>query len=148
MLRPTERTSHRPMRRDIQLLRALAVALVVGYHIWPSGVPGGDVGVDLFFVISGFLIISGLVDEFRATGRFGLGAFGTRRIKRLLSAALLVLAVTFAATLVILPGSQQPEALKELITSRTPSRRHARRRSHASWSVSAGRASSSPAEPA
>lgn len=44
------------MRADIQALRAFAVAVVVGFHLWPGRVPGGYVGVDVFFVISGFLI--------------------------------------------------------------------------------------------
>jgi peptidoglycan/LPS O-acetylase OafA/YrhL len=42
------------IRPEIQALRALAVALVVVYHLWPSSLPGGFVGVDVFFVISGF----------------------------------------------------------------------------------------------
>ena len=50
-----------PFRTDIQALRAVAVALVVVYHLWPGGVPGGFIGVDVFFVISGFLITAHLL---------------------------------------------------------------------------------------
>ena len=50
-------------RGDIQALRALAVTLVVVYHFWPHRLPGGFVGVDVFFAISGFLIVSHLLSE-------------------------------------------------------------------------------------
>ena len=65
-------THHRP---DIQALRALAVTLVVTYHFWPGRVPGGFVGVDVFFVISGFLITSALLRR---------AARGTARPRRVL----------------------------------------------------------------
>ena len=54
-------------RTDIQAMRALAVVLVVCNHLWPLGLPGGYVGVDVFFVISGFLISSHLVREIEAS---------------------------------------------------------------------------------
>ena len=57
------------MRREIQGLRAVAVLLVVLFHLWPGRVPGGYVGVDVFFVISGFLITSLLLREVDRTGR-------------------------------------------------------------------------------
>ena len=56
-------------RPDIEALRALAVLLVVAYHLEPSVVPGGYIGVDIFFVISGFLITSHLLREAERTGR-------------------------------------------------------------------------------
>jgi peptidoglycan/LPS O-acetylase OafA/YrhL len=81
-------------RTDIQGLRAVAVLLVVLGH---AGVPmfaGGYVGVDVFFVISGFLITGLLVREYRATGRISLRRFYARRVARLLPAATLVVAAT------------------------------------------------------
>jgi peptidoglycan/LPS O-acetylase OafA/YrhL len=78
-------------------LRAIAVALVVVYHLFPqSWVRGGFIGVDVFFVISGFLITTLLLREHAATGRIGLGAFWLRRARRLLPA--LALVVTVCAT--------------------------------------------------
>jgi peptidoglycan/LPS O-acetylase OafA/YrhL len=100
-------------RPEIQALRALAVALVVAFHVWPDAVPGGFVGVDVFFVISGFLITGGLVREARA-GRLRLGAFWARRARRLLPAALLVLGVCTAATIAFLPRTAWEGTLTEV----------------------------------
>ena len=82
-------------RADIQGMRALAVLVVVLYHI--DLVPGGYVGVDVFFVISGFLMGGLLLREAEQTGRVSLRNFFTRRSRRLLPA----LAVTVLATMVI-----------------------------------------------
>ncbi|TPW71765.1 acyltransferase family protein [Schumannella sp. 10F1B-5-1] len=79
-------------------LRAIAVALVVVFHLAPVGVlPGGFLGVDVFFVISGFLITTLLLRERAATGRIRLGSFWMRRARRLLPALALVLLVCGAA---------------------------------------------------
>ncbi len=67
-------------------LRALAIAAVLVYHLDPRWLPGGFLGVDVFFVVSGFLITTLLVDERRRTGRVDLPAFWTRRARRLLPA--------------------------------------------------------------
>lgn len=77
-------------RRDIQGLRALAVLAVIGAHAagWPAG---GVLGVDVFFVISGFLITGMLLREARGSGRIRLAGFYARRARRLLPAALVVL---------------------------------------------------------
>ncbi|MER6799713.1 acyltransferase family protein, partial [Amycolatopsis mediterranei] len=83
-------TGHK-QRDDIQGLRALAVGLVLVYHLRPGWLPGGFVGVDVFFVISGYLIIGTLTGELRRTGRVGLLTFYARRIRRLLPAATVVL---------------------------------------------------------
>lgn len=104
-------------RDDIQALRALAVAAVLLYHLWPNRVTGGFVGVDVFFVISGFLITSHLLDEIRRTGRLGLARFWARRAKRLLPASLLVLAVTAAGILLWVPQTSWPQYLREVIAS-------------------------------
>jgi peptidoglycan/LPS O-acetylase OafA/YrhL len=61
----------RPVRPEIQALRAVAALLVVLYHLWPGRLPGGFMGVDVFFVISGFLITSHLAREATSTGRDG-----------------------------------------------------------------------------
>ena len=93
-------------RRDIQGLRTVAVGLVIIYHIWPLVMPGGFVGVDVFFVISGFLIVGSLVREVEATGRISVRSFYAKRIRRLLPAASLVLLVTLAAMVLLLPQSR------------------------------------------
>lgn len=79
-------------------LRGVAVALVVGFHLWPDVVRGGWLGVSLFFTLSGYLII-GLIDaEIRSTGRLRLGRFMARRVRRLLPAALLTISAAVALT--------------------------------------------------
>ena len=80
----------RRLRPEIQALRAIAVGLVVTYHFFPLRLPGGFVGVDVFFVISGFLITGNLLREAGRTGRIRYGQFLLRRAKRLLPASLLV----------------------------------------------------------
>ena len=72
-------------------LRAFAVLGVMAYHLGLGWASGGYLGVDLFFVLSGFLITSLLVEEWRGTGRIRLGAFWGRRARRLLPALFLVL---------------------------------------------------------
>lgn len=92
----------RAPRADIQGLRALAVGLVVLYHFWPQRLTGGYVGVDVFFVISGFLITTHLLE--RPPGRpRDLAEFWGRRIRRLLPAAILVILVTLAVTWLVAP---------------------------------------------
>ena len=72
-------------------LRALAVAAVLAFHGGMPWARGGFLGVDAFFVLSGFLITSLLVAEWERTGRIRLGAFWLRRVRRLLPALLLVI---------------------------------------------------------
>lgn len=81
----------------LDALRALAVVLVIVYHISPSWAPGGFIGVDVFFVISGFLITSLLLREYRDHGRINLRQFYLRRARRLLPAMVLVVAICTAA---------------------------------------------------
>jgi peptidoglycan/LPS O-acetylase OafA/YrhL len=90
-------------RQDIQALRAVAVAGVVLYHLWPRAVRGGFVGVDVFFVISGFLITRQLTAELSRSGRISLSRFWARRIRRLLPAAFLVLAASLAILFGLMP---------------------------------------------
>ncbi|VAZ70763.1 O-acetyltransferase OatA [Mycobacterium kansasii] len=93
--------SERPERHGgipaLDGLRAIAVALVLAGHGGIPGMTGGFIGVDVFFVLSGFLITSLLLDELRHTGRISLTAFWIRRARRLLPAlVLMVLTVTAA----------------------------------------------------
>ncbi|MFS8104182.1 acyltransferase [Lentzea alba] len=97
------RPSSPGFRTDVQALRAIAVLAVVVNHFWPNVMTGGYVGVDVFFVISGFLITSHLDREIVRTGKVRLGMFYARRIRRLLPAAFLVLIVSIVAAWFLLP---------------------------------------------
>jgi len=99
----------------IQGLRAIAVLLVVVFHIWPGRLTGGYIGVDVFFVISGFLITGQLVREIAATGRVRLGTFWAKRARRLLPAAILVIIVSAVLCLTLMPGSSMPTDVRELL---------------------------------
>lgn len=91
-------------RPDIDGLRAIAVTAVLIFHALPGFVPGGYVGVDIFFVLSGYLITGLLVEDFRKD-RYSVLEFYVRRAKRLFPALLLVLSVVLAAGwLILLPG--------------------------------------------
>lgn len=85
-------------RPDIQALRALAVSLVVLYHAGIPGVHGGFLGVDVFFVVSGFVITNVLLRERSSVGKTSIPGFYTRRIRRILPAATAVLILTVFAT--------------------------------------------------
>ena len=93
------------LRTDIQGLRAIAVSLVLVYHLVPRRLTGGFTGVDVFFVISGFLITSHLLSR-PPRGVLDLLTFWGRRIRRLLPASLLVLAVTLIASRLVAPETQ------------------------------------------
>jgi peptidoglycan/LPS O-acetylase OafA/YrhL len=92
-----------PFRPDVEGMRAVAVGLVVAFHAGLAVVSGGYVGVDVFFVLSGFLITGLLVGELRRTGTVGLREFWARRARRLLPVSTLVLIVTAFAARVVLP---------------------------------------------
>lgn len=93
------------VRTDIQGLRALAVSLVLIYHLTPDSLSGGYIGVDVFFVISGFLITLHLLGRIPTGGR-DLVTFWSRRVRRLLPASLLVLATTLVASRIWAPETQ------------------------------------------
>jgi peptidoglycan/LPS O-acetylase OafA/YrhL len=103
-------------RKDIQGLRALAVALVVVYHLWNNGLRGGFVGVDVFFVISGFLITSHLLGK-PPRRLADLGAFWARRIRRLLPAALTVLVASLVAARLLAPETQWKATAQQISAS-------------------------------
>ena len=87
-------------------LRAIAVGLVLAYHFFPASLPGGFLGVDIFFVISGFLITSLLLRERQRHGRISLIGFWRRRARRLLPPLVVVLlaCTTFALLVAALGG--------------------------------------------
>ncbi len=93
------------VRTDIQALRALAVGGVMLYHLWPNRLTGGYVGVDVFFVISGYLITAHLVAHPPNQVRNVLD-FWSRRIRRLLPAALLVLLTVLVVSRLVAPATQ------------------------------------------
>src|SRR4051794_24263501 len=97
---PDRSFSYRP---DIDGLRGIAVLAVVLYHVQLGGLKGGFVGVDIFFVISGYLI-TGIIDREIDQGMFSFSAFYARRIRRLFPALFVMLAVTLlAGTVILLP---------------------------------------------
>lgn len=104
-------------RNDLQGLRAIAVIAVLLFHIWPDHFKGGFIGVDVFFVISGFLITSLLVAEIEKTGHLDLSNFWSRRLRRLLPAATLVLLVSLWACLKWLPETEWLNTAKQVFAS-------------------------------
>ncbi|GAA1140334.1 acyltransferase family protein [Ornithinicoccus hortensis] len=104
-------------RPDIEGLRAVAVLMVLAFHAGVPLVPGGFAGVDVFFVISGFLITGLLVREVERSGRVSLTSFYARRAKRLLPAASLVLVVTGVLTWLFVPRIRWAEIGGDLVGS-------------------------------
>ncbi|MEU0192429.1 acyltransferase family protein [Streptomyces afghaniensis] len=107
---------HAP-RLDIQGLRAVAVGLVVLKHAGVSQVSGGYIGVDVFFVISGFLITSLLLRELATTGRVSVRSFYARRALRLLPASSLVIAVTLGGAWLFLSKARLAEYAGDALAS-------------------------------
>lgn len=103
-------------RPDIDGLRAVAVVGVVLYHAGVPGLTGGFVGVDVFFVISGFLITGLLAEEVRQE-RFSMLGFYDRRMRRLLPALLSVLATSTGAALLMLPPGELTSYARTLVST-------------------------------
>ncbi|MDJ1463322.1 acyltransferase family protein [Nitratireductor sp. GZWM139] len=104
-------------RTDIDGIRALAVLLVVIFHINENLIPGGFVGVDVFFVISGYLITGNILRDYQR-GTFTFSEFYRRRIRRILPAMFTVTFVTLiAGTLLLLPEDVNQLALSSLATA-------------------------------
>ncbi|MGJ5072812.1 acyltransferase family protein [Bradyrhizobium oligotrophicum] len=99
-------------RADIDGLRAIAVLPVLFYHAFPAAVPGGFYGVDIFFVISGYLI-TGIIHKQMLSNRFSIADFYARRIRRIFPALITVVLVTFLIAWFFLP----PRELKSLGTN-------------------------------
>jgi peptidoglycan/LPS O-acetylase OafA/YrhL len=98
-------------RGDIEGLRAIAILLVIGAHAGVPWLGGGFVGVDVFFVLSGFLITGLLVQEITGTGRLNFADFYIRRLRRLLPALILMLVGSaFVASLLLAPSEQISQA--------------------------------------
>lgn len=113
--RPRTSSSRSPLRLDIQGLRAIAVLQVVAFHAGLP-VPGGFFGVDVFFVISGFVITGMLLREWNSTGCIRFGRFYARRFKRLTPALAVMAAVTVGGSAVLLsPIMRQQAAAKTAI---------------------------------
>jgi peptidoglycan/LPS O-acetylase OafA/YrhL len=101
-------SSQNERRPDIQGLRAVAVVLVVADHAGAPGFSGGFVGVDVFFVISGYVITQLLLREAPKGARRGLADFYTRRIRRIVPAATATLVVTMVAAALLLGARMNP----------------------------------------
>ena len=104
-------------RRDIEGLRALAVVAVLLYHFGVPGFDGGYVGVDVFFVVSGFLITSLLVNERVSTGRVSLREFYARRVRRLLPISAVVLVATAVVSAVWLDVTRHDPLVDEIVAA-------------------------------
>lgn len=113
---PTPRSRGR-FRTDIEGLRAVAVLMVLLYHAGVPWAAGGFAGVDVFLVISGFLITGLLVAEAGRAGRIDLVGFWARRARRLLPASALVLAATTVLTVLALPAVRWRETGWDVLTS-------------------------------
>lgn len=94
------RPSHRP---DLEALRGIAILLVVAYHAGVGALGGGFVGVDIFFVLSGFFAARILAQEYASSGVVDVGGFYARRARRLLPALLAMVATTLLAAWWLLP---------------------------------------------
>ena len=103
-------------RKDIQGLRAVAVVSVLCFHLRPWVLPGGFIGVDVFFVISGYLITDLLLREFEATGTVSIAGFYARRLKRPVPIATVVL-LTVAVCVGVLPVSRWRDVAAEMNAS-------------------------------
>jgi peptidoglycan/LPS O-acetylase OafA/YrhL len=104
-------------RRGLDGMRALAVLLVAGVHTHPRLIPGGSIGVDVFFVLSGFLITSLLVEELDHRGRIHFGHFYIRRLLRLLPALLALIAIVLVWATFVASPSTRHNAYMEVLAS-------------------------------
>jgi peptidoglycan/LPS O-acetylase OafA/YrhL len=98
-----DRAAH-GIRADIQGMRAIAVLMVIAFHAQLTGFGGGYIGVDVFFVISGYLITGLLQRELACTGRIDLLRFWGRRVRRLMPNACVVLLATLTLAMVVQPA--------------------------------------------
>lgn len=101
-------------RTDIEGLRAVAAILVAVYHIWLGRVSGG---VDVFFVIAGFLVTGTLLRQLERTGRISAGSYLGRLMVRLLPNALTVLLAVGVATVLLFPVTRQADVMREIVAS-------------------------------
>ena len=111
------RTSSRYIRTDIEGMRAVAVILVVLFHAKLPSISGGFVGVDVFFVISGFLITGMLVEELESSGRIQFWKFWSRRLLRLAPAGLVCLVAVLALSILIMGPNKEITLAKSAIAT-------------------------------
>ncbi|WP_166875881.1 acyltransferase family protein [Salinibacterium sp. ZJ450] len=107
----------RTFRSDIQGMRAIAVMLVVLYHSGVTVLSGGYAGVDVFFVVSGFLITGNLLDSLERNGRINFGDFYAKRVRRILPASLVVLVLTVIAAFLFIPPLQMQNLLRDALAT-------------------------------
>ena len=120
--RPSARPPHAPprpyrFRGDVEGLRALAVLAVLAFHADVPHLAGGFVGVDIFFVISGFLITGLLLEEYQRTGHISLAGFYARRARRILPAAAVVLVATSVAAWWLLPPLRRVDVIRDVLAA-------------------------------
>ena len=110
-------SSHIKYRSDIDGLRAIAVLSVILFHINAKWLPGGFLGVDIFFVISGYLITLILIKEVMETHKINIVNFYKRRIKRIIPALLFVLIPTFIAGFILMAPDDLMNLSKSMVWS-------------------------------
>src|SRR5690625_2607378 len=104
----------RKFRPEIEGLRVVAALLVAIYHIWFNRVSGG---VDVFFVISGFLITTSIISTINRTGEFRFWPYISKLIKRLLPSVFFVLGIVLTLSFFLLPGSIFNKTINEILVS-------------------------------
>ncbi|MGC9665564.1 acyltransferase family protein [Planosporangium sp. 12N6] len=112
-----QRIEHSGYRPALDGLRAVAVGAVIIYHLRDGILPGGFLGVDLFFVLSGYLITGLLLDEHARTGGINLAAFWTRRVRRLMPALLLMVVAVAVAVRIWAPLSDWQQRRGDLLAT-------------------------------
>ena len=115
----SKRRAEGGFRADIEGLRALAVLGVVLFHAHIPSFGGGFVGVDIFYVISGFLITGLVIKEIEASGRLSLKDFWARRMRRLLPAAAVVLVATLGMSFLILDALSFRQVARDVLSAAT-----------------------------
>jgi peptidoglycan/LPS O-acetylase OafA/YrhL len=115
--RDASRSTSGEFRPDLEGLRGVAILLVLLFHARLPGSTGGFVGVDVFFVLSGFLITGLLLREHERSGRIDLGAFYARRARRILPAAAVVLAATMILSWLVLAPLDLPRVAGDAVAS-------------------------------
>jgi peptidoglycan/LPS O-acetylase OafA/YrhL len=113
---PTDEPKDISYRPDIDGLRAIAVLSVIGYHLFPTAVPGGFIGVDIFFVISGYLISTIIITE-TSQKRFSFITFYARRAKRILPALISVSTIAMVFYSRVFFSPQIEDAYRSLVAS-------------------------------
>lgn len=105
------------IRSDVQALRGVAVLLVVVFHLFPSHLTGGYVGVDAFLAVSGYLITHHLWRDIARDGSFGIVSFWARRVRRLMPAAMVVLLATLCGTVLVSPKIEWERTARDVTSA-------------------------------